>query len=154
MLKPGDAAFEFVATDCRNQSVTLRQFRGRRVVLFFFPKAFSPACTLEIRYFKGRYEDIVAHDAELIGVSVDKRDENCRFALKEDLQFRLLGDEERHISRGYGVLWPLLNVDRRATFVIGPDGVIEDVFHHEVRVGKHLDDVLQRLRLARSVPLA
>ncbi|MBL8921167.1 MAG: peroxiredoxin [Myxococcaceae bacterium] len=151
MLTVGDLAPDFEAVDCRGEPVHLASYRGqRRVVLFFFPKAFSPACTLEVRNFRDNYERISQLNAELIGISVDRAERNCRFAVEEGLQFRLIGDESRAISEKYGVLWPVLRVDRRATFVIGLDGRIQDVFHHEVQVYRHLEDVLDRLAATRS----
>lgn len=147
MLQPGDMAPDFEAVDCRGRPVKLSDFRGKkRVVLFFFPKAFTPACTLEVRHFRDHHEKIAALNAELIGISVDKSEKNCRFAESENLQFTLIGDESRVISEQYGVVWPVLKIDRRATFVIDERGVVVDVFHHEIQVYKHLDDVLARLR--------
>lgn len=151
MLSVGDLAPDFEAVDCRGEPVHLASYRGqRRVVLFFFPKAFSPACTLEVRHFRDNYERITQLNAELIGISVDKAERNCRFAVDEGLQFRLIGDESRAISEKYGVLWPVLRVDRRATFIIGLDGRVQDVFHHEVQVYRHLEDVLDRLGATRG----
>lgn len=145
MLGPGDPAPDFETADCRGQRLKLSELRGKRVVLFFFPKAFTPACTLEVRAFRDNYGRIQERNAELIGVSVDKVEKNCRFADEEQLQFRLVGDESRAISELYGVVWPVLRIDRRATFVIDEHGIIADVIHHEVRVHRHLDDVLARL---------
>lgn len=153
MLQRGDLAPDFEATDCRGRPVRLSDFRGhKRVVLFFFPRAFTPACTLEVRNFRDHHEAIAAAGAELIGVSVDRAEKNCKFAEAEGLQFALLGDESRALSEKYGVVWPVLRIDRRATFVIGLDGTIEDVFHHEVQVYRHLDDVLARLGLPPLPP--
>jgi thioredoxin-dependent peroxiredoxin len=146
MLNVGDIAPDFEATDCRGRQVRLSDFRGkRRVVLFFFPKAFTPACTLEVRNFRDNHEKIAALNAELIGISVDKSEKNCRFAEAEGLQFTLIGDESRVISEQYGVVWPVLKIDRRATFVIDERGVVVDVIHHEIQVYRHLEDVLARL---------
>jgi thioredoxin-dependent peroxiredoxin len=146
MLQIGDLAPDFDTVDCRGERVHLTAFRGRsKVVLFFFPRAFSPACTLEVRQFRDNHGRIVSLNAELIGVSVDKADKQCRFQLEEQLQFRLISDEARVISQAYGVVWPVLRVDRRATFIIDVEGRIEDVFHHEVQVYRHLEDVLERL---------
>ena len=153
MVSVGDIAPDFDTVDCRGARLQLSSFRGqRKVVLFFFPKAFSPACTLEVRNFRDNYQRITQLDAELIGVSVDKAERNCRFATEEGLQFRLIGDESRAISELYGVMWPVLRIDRRATFVIGLDGKVEDVFHHEVQVYRHLEDVLDRLAAAKGGP--
>ena len=146
MLKIGDLAPDFDAVDCRGERVRLADYRGKkRVVLFFFPRAFTPACTLEVRNFRDNYERIATLGAELIGVSVDKAEKNCKFAQDEGLQFRLIGDEARVLSEKYGVVWPVLRIDRRATFVIDEQGVIREVIHHELQVYRHLEDVLTRL---------
>jgi peroxiredoxin Q/BCP len=149
MLNKGDLAPDFDAVDCRGQRVTLSQFKGqRRVVLFFFPRAFTPACTLEVRNFRDNYERIAGLNAELIGVSVDRAERNCKFAEAEGLQFTLIGDEQRVLSEKYGVVWPVLRIDRRATFVIDERGIIDEVIHHEVQVYRHLEDVLEKLSLS------
>ncbi len=148
MLKPGDMAPDFDVLDCQGKRVQLSSFKGKKkVVLFFFPRAFTPACTLEVRNFRDNYERISALNAELIGVSVDRVERNCRFAEAEGLQFTLIGDESRAISEKFGVIWPVLRIDRRATFVIDEQGLIDEVFHHEVQVYRHLEDVLDRLAL-------
>jgi peroxiredoxin Q/BCP len=146
MLRAGDLAPDFETVDCRGQRVTLSEYRGKKkVVLFFFPRAFTPACTLEVRNFRDNHERITAAGAELIGVSVDRADRNCKFAEAEGLQFRLIGDESREISELYKVVWPVLRIDRRATFVIDEQGVVAEVIHHEVQVYRHLEDVLERI---------
>ena len=142
---------DFDTVDCRGQRVTLAEYRGKKkVVLFFFPRAFTPACTLEVRNFRDNHERISAAGAELIGVSVDRADRNCKFAEAEALQFRLIGDESREISELYKVVWPVLRIDRRATFVIDEQGVIAEVIHHEVQVYRHLEDVLERIGAKRA----
>ena len=152
MLQPGDMAPDFDVLDCRGERVRLSSYRGKKkVVLFFFPRAFTPACTLEVRHFRDNYERISSLNAELIGVSVDKVERNCRFAEAEGLQFRLIGDESRALSEKFGVVWPVLRIDRRATFVIDENGVIDEVIHHEVQVYRHLEDVLERLALSPQV---
>ena len=104
MLEVGAPAPDFTSTDCEGRPFALSSLRGRRVVLFFFPKAFTIACTLETRAFRDNHERIRALGAELVGVSVDSVRAQCEFARKEDIHFALLGDEERHISRAYDVL--------------------------------------------------
>lgn len=147
MLTRGDRAPDFEAIDCKGQSFSLEEFRGKKkVVLFFFPKAFTPACTLEVRHFRDNHERITEAGAELIGVSVDRSAKNCAFANAEGLQFRLIGDEDRTISEMYGVIWPVLRIDRRATFVIDEQSIITEVIHHEVQIYRHLEDVLERLK--------
>ena len=150
MLQRGDKAPDFDAVDCRGHRITLSEFRGKKkVVLFFFPRAFTPACTLEVRNFRDNHEKIATAGAELIGISVDRAERNCKFADAEQLQFKLIGDESRVISESYGVVWPVLRIDRRATFVIDEQGVIVEVIHHEVQVYRHLEDVLERIGAPR-----
>jgi peroxiredoxin Q/BCP len=145
MLTVGEIAPEFEATDCRGNPVSISRLRNRPVVLFFFPKAFTVGCTIEIRAFRDNYDRIRQLGAELVGVSVDSVRVQCDFASKESIDFPLIGDESRNISEAYGVLWPVLNVDRRATFIIDEAGKVEHVIHHEVKVYRHLDDVLAYL---------
>ncbi len=146
MLKVGDPAPDFDGVDCQGRPVRLRDFRGRRVVLFFFPKAFTPGCTMEVRHFRDQHARIRALGADLIGVSVDNAETQCAFAKKEQVEFPLLGDADRRLSELFGVLWPVLRLDRRVTFVIDGQGVVEDVIQHEVLVSRHLDDVLATLQ--------
>jgi len=145
MLDVGDSAPDFAGTDCQGRAFSLSAMRGKRLVLFFFPKAFTLGCTEETRHFRDNHERLRALGAELVGVSVDTVRTQCAFAEKEDIHFPLLGDEQRTISKAYDVLWPVLNVDRRVTYIIDPQGRIETVIRHEVRVYKHLDDVLRYL---------
>ena len=150
MLKTGDAAPDFAAKDCLGREVRLSELKGKKVVLFFFPKAFTPACTIEIRNFRDHQAAIEAKNVTLIGVSLDKPERQCQFAKAESIDFALIGDETRSISESYGVVWPILRRDRRATFMINEQGMIDEVINHEVQVYKHLDDVLARLGLATS----
>src|SRR5256885_892147 len=134
MVKAGDIAPEFEATDCLGRSVKLSELKGKRVVLFFFPKAFTPACTIEVRNFRDHQAQIESMNATLIGVSLDKPERQCEFAKAESIDFALIGDASRKISDAYGVVWPVMRRDRRATFVIEADGKIEDIFHHKIQI--------------------
>lgn len=149
MLKVGDQAPDFSATTTTGKTLKLGELRGKRVVMFFFPKAFTTGCTVETRRFRDHYSELSALGAEVVGVSVDSTQTQCEFANKEGVHFPMIGDESRSIGRSYDVMWPLLNVNQRVTYVIGPDGRIEAVFHHELLVGKHLEGVQKHLR-ARS----
>jgi peroxiredoxin Q/BCP len=146
MIQVGDPAPDFTATDCQGRAFSLSSLRGRRTVLFFFPKAFTIGCTIEVRAFRDNQARIQELGAELVGVSVDSVHTQCAFAAQENIHFALLGDEERRISKAYDVLWPLLNVDRRVTFIINPEGKVESLIRHEARVYRHLDDVLRYLQ--------
>ena len=149
MLKVGDRAPDFTATAQDKKTVKLSELRGKRVVLFFFPKAFTRGCTIETRQFRDHYSELAALGAEVLGVSIDSSEKQCEFASREGVPFPMIGDPSRGIGRSYDVLWPVLNVAQRVTYVVGPDGIIEAVFHHELLVGKHLESVRAHLEERR-----
>lgn len=145
MLKVTDAAPDFAATTVDGKPFRLSDLRGKRVVIYFFPRAFTPGCTVETRRFRDNYDDLVAHGAEVIGISVDPPSRQCDFQARERVRFPMVGDPDHAIADAYGVLRPLLQIAKRVTYVVSPDGKIEAVFQHEFQVSKHLDDVLRHL---------
>src|SRR5262249_54967597 len=124
---------------------SLRAFRGKPVVIYFFPKAFTIGCTIETRHFRDNYNELRALGAEVIGISADKFDEQCRFATDNKTPFPLVGDADNRICAAYGVLWPLIKIPQRITFIVDEEGVVQAVFHHEVQISRHLDDVREYL---------
>ncbi len=150
MIVVGMRAPPIAGRTTRGESVTLEQHRGRHVVVYFFPKAFSPGCTRQAERFTDAYEAIRALGAEIIGVSVDDYQTQCSFAEKHEVKYPLLADPGREISRAYGVLRKWLPFDRRVTFVIAPDGTVAARFAHEIRVSQHVRDVVDFLRKATA----
>lgn len=148
MLKVGDPAPALSAVTSDGKTVDLSALRGKRVVLFFFPKAFTLGCTIETRRFRDHYSEIAGLGAEVVGVSVDSAERQCEFASAEGVPFPMVGDASRSISRSFDVLRPILGVSQRVTYVISPEGRIEAAFHHELMVGKHLEDVKRHLEQA------
>jgi peroxiredoxin Q/BCP len=146
MLKAGDAAPAFEGQSSTGGTVSSEILRGNWLVLYFYPKAFTPLCTQETRRFRDNYDDLRSLGAEVVGISVDDLDTQCRFAQSNEVRFPLVTDRGKKISKSFGVLWPLIGIDRRVTFIIDPDGIIRAVFHHELQVSKHLDDVFNFLR--------
>ena len=150
MVKVGDPAPGFSARTTSGETVTLASLRGRPVVIYFFPKAFTMGCTVETRQFRDNYEELRQLGAEVIGISVDKFDQQCRFAHDNKLPFALVGDEDKRICESYGVLWPLIRLPQRITFVIDEQGLVQAVFHHEVQISRHLDDVMHFLERRKA----
>jgi peroxiredoxin Q/BCP len=150
MLKVGDKAPDFAARTTAGADVSLRELRGRPVVLYFFPKAFTMGCTIETRQFRDNYADLRQLGAEVIGISADKFDTQCRFANDNKAPFPLVGDEDKRICEAYGILWPLIKIPQRITFIIDEQGVVQAVFHHEVQISRHLDDVRAFLAKRRA----
>src|SRR5688500_13557846 len=102
MLKPGDAAPDFATTDERGNVVRLADFRGKTVVLWFYPKADTPGCTREGCAFRDLAAEFAAKDAVILGVSFDTPEENRSFAQKFGFKFPLLCDVDRELGLAYG----------------------------------------------------
>jgi peroxiredoxin len=150
MVKVGDPAPSFTARSTSGETVSLASLTGRPVVIYFFPKAFTMGCTVETRQFRDNYDELRRLGAEVIGISVDKFDQQCRFASDNKLPFPLVGDEDKRICESYGVLWPLIRLPQRITFIIDEQGIVRAVFHHEVQISRHLDDVLHFLEKRKA----
>lgn len=129
MVREGDRAPEFSLPRRPGEPVDLGDHIGRyRVVLLFFPLAYSAVCTAELCAFRDRWPAFAALDVRVFGISVDSPFVTDRFRRDEDLPFPLLSDFNRDVSRAYGVLYEdfygLRDVARRAVFVIGTDGIV------------------------------
>lgn len=149
MLRVGTPAPPFEGQDSRGQTVNLADFRGKsNVVLFFFPKSFTPVCTAEACSFRDAYQELNARDTVLVGVSLDPAEVQKRFADQFELPFHLLSDQKGQISRDYeaiGLLGNLLKMTRRITYLIDKEGVVRGAFHHELAAKRHLEDVRSAL---------
>lgn len=145
MLRVGERAPDFTARTTAGPYLSITDLRGRYVVIYFFPKAFTPGCIKETTRFRDAYPDIKALGAEVIGVSVDDHETQCEFATAQNVGFPMIGDGEREVSRLYGVVRPFLRLDKRVTYVIDREGVVRGAFQHEFQVSRHLDDVLHLL---------
>jgi len=149
-LKEGDTAPDFsVATD-DGRTVSLKDFRGRKVVLYFYPKDDTPGCTVEACSFRDGISEIRAKGAEVLGVSVDGLDSHRKFKTKYSLNFPLLADTEKKLVNAYGV-WKEKNMygrtymgTARMTFLIDESGKIQKIFP-KVDVKAHSNEVLQAL---------
>jgi thioredoxin-dependent peroxiredoxin len=166
MLKVGDTAppIDTVGTD--GKRFVLYAQESLCTVIYFFPKAFTPGCTAETKEFRKHYVEIELAGATVVGVSTDDVETQCRFASSLEAPFPMLGDKDRAICRAYDVLWPLIGLAHRVTYVVAPlteafhDGAasgpkprapsspstawkVEGVFKHELDIGAHRDDVLR-----------
>lgn len=133
MLESGTKAPEFTLPDKDGNPVSLSDFAGRRVVLYFYPRDNTPGCTRQACAFAGAYEEFKKMDAVVIGVSKDSVASHQKFAEKHNLPFILLSDPELSAIQAYGVWQEKKNYGKvsmgvvRSTFVIGGDGIIEKV---------------------------
>ena len=149
----GAAAPEFTLTAQDGQPVRLGDFRGRWVVLYFYPRDFTPGCTVEAKGFERDRAHYEAANAAVLGVSVDSVDSHEKFCAEEGLNFKLLSDGDGAVSALYGSLrrdGPL-TVAGRNTFIIDPAGTVARVFT-AVAPAAHSAEVLAALSELREPP--
>jgi peroxiredoxin Q/BCP len=138
----GKAAPDFTSKAQDGTSVHLAAFKGKRVVVYFYPKDETPGCTKEACSFRDAWQDIAKTGAVLIGISADSSDSHKDFVAHYKLPFLLLSDPDGKIGQSYGV--PFAGHHQRQTFVIGPDGNVLKVYR-KVDVTVHASQVLDDL---------
>lgn len=149
-LNAGDTAPDFQLTADDGTTIRLADFRGRTVVLYFYPRADTPGCTTEACEFRDLAPRIEQQGAVVLGISPDTVDDVRKFHRKFDLNFRLLADPDHQVAEAYGV-WKEKSMfgkkywgADRTTFLIGGDGMVERVYE-KVRAEGHAGEVLADL---------
>ena len=139
----GAAAPGFNLTTNEGKQVSLSDFKGKWVVLYFYPKDFTQGCTIEARNFQRDIAKYQAANAVILGVSVDNAESHKEFCAKEGLNFKLLADTEAKVSEQYGSIMEYngAKLSARNTFLIDPQGKIAKVFE-KVKVAAHSEEVL------------
>ena len=150
-LTEGQPAPDFSAETESGETVQLKDFAGKRVVLYFYPKDNTPGCTMEACNFRDNFAQLQSEDAVVLGVSLDSAQSHQKFRDKHQLPFTLLADPEHRVAEAYGVYGQksflgkkYMGVDR-ATFVIGPEGKLEKIWSKVMPIG-HASQVLTWLR--------
>lgn len=150
MLKEGDKAPDFSLPDSAGNKISLKQFKGKKVILYFYPKDNTSGCTKEACDFNESLPDIESKNAIVIGVSPDSVDSHKKFAEKYNLRFYLLSDESKEVLQKYGV-WKEKSMYgkkyfgvERTTFIIDENGKIEKIYP-KVKVPGHVKQVLQEI---------
>jgi len=149
-LKVGDQAPDIRVHTDTGENFRLSEMKGKRVVLYFYPRADTPGCTVEACEFRDGIKAFAKKGAAVVGVSPDKPAAQAKFKQKYDLPFTLLADEDKAAAEAYGV-WKEKNMYgkkvmgiERTTFVIGPDGKIEKIYA-KVKAKGHAEEVLAGL---------
>jgi peroxiredoxin Q/BCP len=145
-VKVGERAPDFALPDANGREVRLADFRGRPVVLYFYPKDDTPGCTKEACSFRDQYQDFRDAGAEVIGVSSDSSDSHRRFAERHRLPFTLLADQGGKVRKLYGVPATLGLLPGRVTFVIDAEGVVRHAFNSQLAATRHVGEALDVLR--------
>jgi thioredoxin-dependent peroxiredoxin len=151
MLKAGDRAPEIKVQTDSGEAFQLSDLKGQRVVLYFYPKADTPGCTVEACEFRDDIKAFAGKGVTIVGVSPDKPVAQAKFKERYELPFTLLADEHKSAAQAYGV-WKEKNMYgrktmgiERTTFVIGPDGKIEKIYS-KVKAKGHAAEVMAGLK--------
>jgi peroxiredoxin Q/BCP len=149
-LSPGDPAPDFSLPDGEGNPISLSDFRGKRVVLYFYPRDNTPGCTKEACGFRDVYSDYQSKDVVVLGISTDDAKSHTKFTTKFNLPFPLLSDADGQVSATYDSygLKKFMGKEymgiSRNTFIIGPDGKIEKIYR-KVKPEAHATEVLTDL---------
>ncbi|MEO0507596.1 MAG: thioredoxin-dependent thiol peroxidase [Bacteroidota bacterium] len=147
MLKVGDKVPEFSAKDQDGNTVNLTDYKGKKLVVFFYPRANTPGCTAEACNLRDNYSLLQEQGYELLGVSEDSQKKQANFKSKYEFQFPLLADEDHTVIETFGVWGPKKFMGKeydglhRTTFVIDGEGVIEKVIE-KVKTKDHAAQLL------------
>ena len=151
MLREGDPAPDFTLTSDAGETISLSDLRGKKVVLYFYPKDDTPGCTAQACGIRDVYGEFEREGAVVLGVSPDDERSHVKFKEKYDLPFTLLADSEHHVANEYGVWAEKTYMGKtywgveRSTFVIDEGGNVKRVMH-KVKPDTHADEVLETLR--------
>ncbi len=146
-LKPGDKAPNFSALDQDGNTIALTDYTGKKLVVFFYPKASTPGCTVEACNLKDNYQTFQAQGYEILGVSADSAKRQQNFKNKYELPYPLLADENKSVIEAFGVWGPKKFMGReydgihRTTFVIDENGILIDVIT-KVKTKDHTAQIL------------
>ena len=148
MLKEGDIAPDFTSKDQNGNEIKLSDFKGQKVVLYFYPKDDTPGCTKQACSLRDGFPELKKNNITVLGVSVDDEKSHQKFIAKYDLPFTLIADTDKSIVEKYGV-WGEKNMygrkymgTNRQTFLIDEDGKLKKIMK-KVKVSEHADEVLK-----------
>ncbi len=154
-LKKGDKAPDFTLPDKDEKSVSLKDFKGKWVIVYFYPKDDTPGCTIEAREFTQSVEEFAKLDAKILGISADTPKSHVKFTDKYGLKITLLSDEDHKVMEEYGAwgvkkmygkeYWGII----RSTFLVDPEGNIAEAWY-KVKVKGHVDKVKEALETHRG----
>jgi len=146
-VKAGDKAPDFTLPSQTGENVTLSEFFGKKnIVLYFYPKDESSACTKEACTFRDNYEVFKELGAEVIGISSQSVESHKSFASHHNLQFILLSDEDNKVRKLYGVASTFGVLPGRVTYIIDKEGIIRHIFSSQFQPQKHIDEALNILK--------
>jgi thioredoxin-dependent peroxiredoxin len=147
ILKPGDAAPAFQGKDQNGNLIKLEDFKGQKLVIYFYPKDSTPGCTAQACNLRDNYDVLLSKCYRVVGVSADDEKSHRKFIDKYNLPFPLIADTDKEIIKAFGVWGPKKFMGRtfdgiiRTTFVIDEQGIIQDVIE-KVETGEHTRQII------------
>lgn len=148
MIEAGEKAPDFTGKDQNGEEIKLSDYKGKKVVLYFYPKDDTPGCTKQACSLRDGFAELKKNNIEVLGVSADNKESHQKFIKKYDLPFTLLADTDKTIINKYGVYGEknmygkkFMGI-KRTTFLIDEDGIIKKVFKR-VKTGEHADEILK-----------
>lgn len=152
MLQKGDQAPAFKAIDQNGKTISLSDFKGKKLVIYFYPKDDTPGCTKEACNLRDNHERLLNEGFAVVGISPDKETSHKKFAEKYQLPFSLLPDPELEIIKAYGA-WGKKNMYGkeyegllRTTFIVNEEGIVEDVIK-KVKTDDHANQIFKSIKL-------
>ena len=150
MIKVGDKAPEIISINQNGEKITLKQFLGKKIILYFYPKDMTPGCTAQSCNLRDNYHQLLENGYVVIGCSADSPEKHQKFIKKYDLPFPLISDQSKEVLNKYGV-WGLKKFMgkeymgiMRTTFLIDETGIIEDIIT-QVKTKDHAQQILTKL---------
>jgi thioredoxin-dependent peroxiredoxin len=149
-LEPGDVAPDFTLSDADGNQVSLAQYKGQRVIVYFYPAAMTPGCTKEACDFTASMPSLEQDGTAVLGISPDAPAKLAKFREKEHITFPLLSDPDKAVLTAYGAFGEKMNYGKkimgviRSTFIVGADGKIEKAYYN-VKATGHVERLLKDL---------
>lgn len=150
MIQVGDKAPQLLGKNEKGEVIDLKNYKGKKVVLYFYPKDSTPGCTAQACNLRDNYEQLRKQGYEVIGVSIDNEKSHQRFIEKNSIPFPLIADTEKKLVEEYGVYGEKKNYGRtymgtfRTTFIINEEGIVERIINpKEVKTKTHAEQILQ-----------
>lgn len=147
MLQAGDKVPDFSAKDQDGQTISLSDYKGKKLVVFFYPKASTPGCTAEACNLRDNYQELQAQGYHLLGVSADSEKRQANFKNKYEFPFPLLADEDKTVINTFGVWGPKKFMGKeydgihRTTFIVNEEGIVKEVIT-KVKTKDHAAQIL------------
>lgn len=144
-LKKGDIAPDFTLPSTSGENFTLSNYKGKPLIIYFYPMDFTPGCTKEACTFGENHDAFKNSGVDVFGISTDSIEKHVKFKNKHQLPFELLSDKKGEVAKLYGALLPFMNMTRRITFLIGADQKIIDMHDSLFNYKSHIHSMLKKL---------